>query len=169
MSKERLKCTEADCDRVTEEAEFEEAEYYMDKHVKLHHAPVQPTMQTTLATLPESRPQAERVKRPSLSFSGSTLEVEEFELRHDIKLQCTMTDCSWTSREEELEVAEESLASHLQEHLQSIPVCHGHNNQPVQHQSMASLPEDKVELVDVQCIVRECLWMEKVSPNSFLI
>ena len=45
-------CTAADCDWVTEEAEFEEAEYYMDTHVRLHHAPVQPTMQTTSATLP---------------------------------------------------------------------------------------------------------------------
>ena len=47
--------------------------------MKQHHAPVQTPTQTTLATLPESRPQAERVKRPSLTFSGSTLKQEDFQ------------------------------------------------------------------------------------------
>ena len=79
MSKIKLKCVEADCDWVSEEAEFDVVKYYMDTFIELQHAPVQPTMQTTSATLPESRPQAERVKRPSLTFLGSTLEVEEFE------------------------------------------------------------------------------------------
>ena len=86
MSKKRLKCTEADCDWVTEEAEVEEAEYYMDTYVKLHHAPVQPTRQTTSATLPVSR------------------------------LKCTEAGCDWVTEEAEFEEAEYYMDTHVRLH-----------------------------------------------------
>ena len=51
------------------------AERMLDRHINLDHNQAQPTM----ATSPHATPQAERVKRPSLTFTGQSLEQEDFE------------------------------------------------------------------------------------------
>ena len=77
MTKVKIECVKVDCVWETEE-ELELAKFLLDKHIQVEHTPVPP--QTTMATLPQvTHPQAERVKRPSLTFSGSTLEQEDFE------------------------------------------------------------------------------------------
>ena len=51
------------------------AERMLDRHINLDHSQAQPNV----ATLPVASPQAERVKRPSLTFTGQSLEQEDFE------------------------------------------------------------------------------------------
>ena len=79
MSKVKVKCVETDCDWVSEEAEQEMAKFFLEAHIKIKHLPVQPLHQPVAATLPRNHPQSERVKRPILTFTGQTLEQEDYE------------------------------------------------------------------------------------------
>ena len=72
MAKVKLECIEADCDWVSQEVDKDLAKHQFDTHIRLKHMPVQPAT-PVMATLPESRPQAERVKRPSLRSQGKHL------------------------------------------------------------------------------------------------
>ena len=81
MSKIKVPCAEENCGSESWEVVPDIAGMLLDAHMKAKHMPVQPIMATspTMATLPGSQPQAERLKIPSLTFTGQTLEQEEFE------------------------------------------------------------------------------------------
>ena len=81
MSKIKVPCAEEDCGWESQEVAPDIAGMLLDAHIKIKHMPVQTTMATspTMATLPGTLPQAERLKRPSLTSTGQTLEEEEFE------------------------------------------------------------------------------------------
>ena len=71
MSKFKVPCAEEDYGWESREVVLDTAIMLLDEHIKIKHMPVQPTMATspTMATLPGTLPQAERLKRPSLTFT----------------------------------------------------------------------------------------------------
>ena len=75
MAKVSLDCIEADCEFKTQEVEQDLALQLLDRHMNSKHQHIQPVA----AGGRQHAPQAERVKRPVLSFTGSTLEQEEYD------------------------------------------------------------------------------------------
>ena len=75
MAPVELKCVKVDCAWVSQSMEYDQAVQMLQIHIKLEHTTVQPEM----ATSPHASPQAEHVKRPSLTFTGRSLEQEDFE------------------------------------------------------------------------------------------
>ena len=75
MAKVTLDCIEAGCEFKTQEVEKDLALQLLTLHMSTHHQHTQ----AGTAGGRQHAPQAERVKRPVLSFTGSTLEQEEYE------------------------------------------------------------------------------------------
>ena len=78
MSQE-LPCVVQECGYKTHMLEFENASAMLQLHIKTVHPAAQPQPPTPRPPTHGQRPQAERVKRPLLSFTGQTLEQEEFD------------------------------------------------------------------------------------------
>ena len=106
------------------------------------HIPIPP--QTVMATLPESRPQAERVKRPMLTSVGQPLEQEEFE---HFKYQFNLFKSRLSADQDGATLLRECLASDIS---RSVFSSHG--------TAMSSLSEkDLLEAISTCCVTKQTL------------
>ena len=73
MTKKKLNCIEEDCGYQTQEVEQDLALQLLTLHVNTQYA------QAATAEGRQHTAQAERIKRPVLTFTGTTLEQEDYE------------------------------------------------------------------------------------------